>query len=157
MANKQNGTRCKGRNKAGKPCRAFATAGGLCFFHTHPDKASELGRIGGRKNRHIPVDLTIAHTRLNSATGLLDTGACLIEDVIAGKRHPRIASGLAPLLNFLLRAIVTSDLERRLAALEKGQAEAAPNEGSHDTTTACPDSAGAGASDDGPDTMEEGG
>ena len=47
--------RCHGRTKDGKPCRAAATAGGLCFFHANPNKASELGRIGGRRNGHTGV------------------------------------------------------------------------------------------------------
>jgi hypothetical protein len=37
---------CKALAKTGKPCRAAATAGGLCFFHANPAKASELGRSG---------------------------------------------------------------------------------------------------------------
>jgi len=40
--------RCQGQTKAGKPCRAAATSGGLCYFHANPNKAAELGRIGGR-------------------------------------------------------------------------------------------------------------
>jgi hypothetical protein len=51
-------------------------------------------------------------------------------DVYAGKLHPRIAAGLAPLLNLQLRAIETSDVERRLARLEKLSAEAAEATGS---------------------------
>jgi len=43
-------TCCKALTKKGQPCRAAATAGGLCFFHANPNKASELGRIGGRSN-----------------------------------------------------------------------------------------------------------
>lgn len=39
--------RCKAQAKSGKRCGAAATAGGLCFFHANPNKASELGRIGG--------------------------------------------------------------------------------------------------------------
>jgi len=35
------------------------------------------------------------------------------------KINPRIAAGLAPLLNLQLRAIETTDVERRLARLEK--------------------------------------
>jgi hypothetical protein len=46
-----NPNRCAGQTKGGKPCRAAATAGGLCFFRANPNKASELGRIGGRKRR----------------------------------------------------------------------------------------------------------
>jgi hypothetical protein len=50
--------------------------------------------------------------------------ARLIADVYGGKIHPRIAAGLAPLLNLQLRAIETTDLERRVALLEKLLAEA---------------------------------
>lgn len=50
--------------------------------------------------------------------------ARLIADVYGGKIHPRIAAGLAPVLNLQLRAIETTDLERRLAHLEKALAKA---------------------------------
>jgi hypothetical protein len=33
--------------------------------------------------------------------------------------HPRVAAGLAPLVNLQLRAVKTTDLERRLAKVEK--------------------------------------
>lgn len=55
MGKKDQRNRCKGKNKQGKPCQAAATAGGLCFFHANPNKASELGRMGGRKNRHFAL------------------------------------------------------------------------------------------------------
>jgi hypothetical protein len=119
MNNKQNQTRCKARTKAGEPCRAAATEGGLCFFHANPNKASELGRIGGRKNRHATTDAAAAFPTLDTAIAVRDTVARLIDDVYAGKIHPRVATGLAPLLNLQLRAIETSDLERRLTKLEK--------------------------------------
>jgi len=47
----------------------------------------------------------------------------LIADVYAGKLNPRVAAGLAPLMNLQLRAIEATDLERRLANLEKLLAE----------------------------------
>ena len=43
----------------------------------------------------------------------------LIADVYAVKPHPRVAAGLAPLVNLQLRAVKTTDLERRLAKVEK--------------------------------------
>jgi hypothetical protein len=49
----------------------------------------------------------------------------LIADVYGGKVHPRIAAGLAPLLSMQLRAIETTDLERRMARLEKAMAKEA--------------------------------
>ena len=118
-------SRCKGRTKSGRPCRAAATPGGLCFFHANPDKASELGRIGGRGNRHAAGENADPLPTLDNAMAVRDTVARLIADVYGGKVHPRIAAGLAPLLSMQLRAIETTDLERRLVQLEKAMAEAA--------------------------------
>lgn len=104
--------------------RASATAGGLCFFHANPDKASELGRIGGRNNRHVAAENADPVPTLDTAIAVRDTVARLIAEVYAGRMNPRIAAGLAPLLNLQMRAIETTDLERRLAKLEKLSAEA---------------------------------
>jgi len=62
---------------------------------------------------------------LDNALTVRDTVAQLIADVYAGKIHPRIASGLATLLNLQLRAIETTNLEQRLAQLEKAMAKPA--------------------------------
>lgn len=120
MTAKNQDHRCKAKTKSGKPCQAAATAGGLCFFHANPNKASELGRIGGRSNRRVAAGETVAPLPiLDTALAVRETVARLIEDLYAGRIHPRIAAGLAPLLNLQLRAIETTDLERRLAKIEK--------------------------------------
>jgi Family of unknown function (DUF5763) len=74
-------SRCKGRTKSGRPCRAAATPGGLCFFHANPDKASELGRIGGRGNRHAAGENADPLPTLDNAMAVRDTVARLIADV----------------------------------------------------------------------------
>lgn len=87
--------RCKALTKAGKACRASAMPGGLCFFHANPNKAAELGRIGGRRkigsfdknSEPLPI--------LDNARGVRDTVARLISDIYEGKRHPSIGAGLA--------------------------------------------------------------
>lgn len=99
--------------------QAAATAGGLCFFHANPDKAAELGRIGGRKNRHGAGDNADPLPTLDTVQAVRDMVSRLVADVYAGKLNPRIAAGLAPLLNLQMRAIETSDMERRIADLEK--------------------------------------
>jgi hypothetical protein len=38
---------CKATTSSGKPCRAKPHKGGLCFFHSDPQKAAELGRSDG--------------------------------------------------------------------------------------------------------------
>ena len=123
--------RCKALAHSGKRCRAAATEGGLCFFHANPNKASELGRIGGRKNRHAVAETADPLPSLHTAIAVRDAVARLIDDVYSGKLHPRVASGLAPLLSLQLRAIETSDLERRIEALEKRLRDA-PSEGGFD-------------------------
>jgi hypothetical protein len=115
--------RCEGLTRAGKSCRAAATSGGLCFFHANPNKASELGRIGGRKNRHTPPVNTDPLPTLDSATAVRDAVNQLFNDVYSGKVDPKIASGLASLLTLQLRAIGTADLERNVAELQKQLAE----------------------------------
>jgi hypothetical protein len=106
--------RCKARTKAGKPCGAAATAGGLCFFHANPNKASELGRIGGRSKRRPLPGSVDPLPKLDNAMAVRKTVAQLIEDVYSGRLDTRVAMALTPLLNLQLRAIETTDVERRL-------------------------------------------
>lgn len=123
--------RCKARTKAGKPCGAAATAGGLCFFHANPDKASELGRIGGRSKRRPLPGSVDPLPKLDNAMAVRETVDRLIDDVISGRLHPRVAAAVTPLLNLQLRAIEISDVERRLEELgkrtEADQANGPPN------------------------------
>ena len=120
MSTKKQEHQCKGRAKTGRRCGAAATAGGLCFFHANPNKASELGRIGGsRSKRHAAAESGDPLPTLDSAIAVRDTLARLIPDVLAGKVHPRIAASLAPLMNLLLHAIKTADIEQRLAKSEQ--------------------------------------
>jgi hypothetical protein len=97
----------------------------MCFFHANPNKASELGRIGGRGNRHAAGHNADPLPTLDNALAVRETVARLIADVYAGKIHPRIATGLAPLLSLQLRAIETTDLARRIVLLEKDSAKRA--------------------------------
>jgi len=123
MVEKQTSNRCKGKTNQGKRCRAAATEGGLCYFHANPNKAAELGRIGGRKNRRVPADAADSLPALDNAVAVRDTVAQVIGDVYSGKLNPRIASSLSPLLSLQLRAIEMSELERRLEAVEKQLAQ----------------------------------
>jgi len=118
MTAKKPDSRCQGQTKSGNPCRAAATAGGLCYFHTNPNKASELGRIGGSKKGHA-VESAEPLPTVDNAVAVRDLVARLIADVHSGKIHPKVAAGLAPLMNLQLRAIETSNLEIRVEKLEK--------------------------------------
>lgn len=116
---------CRARTKAGKPCQAAATEGGLCFFHGNPKKAAELGRIGGQSKRPQVIEDPTLLATLDNPLAVRDVLARLIRGVLSGKLHPRIAAGIAPLLNLQLRVIEavdierTAEIERRLAEVEK--------------------------------------
>lgn len=127
MSTKRTERHCKSRTKTGKPCRAAATAGGLCFFHAHPNKASELGRKGGsRSKRHAAADGAGSPPSLETVKEVREAMAGLFADAYSGRRKPREAAILAQMLNLQLRAIDTSDLERRILELEKRLAETQP-------------------------------
>jgi len=118
MTKPNQDSRCSAQTKSGKPCRAAATDGGLCFFHANPRKAAELGRIGGKKNGR-PMAGSSPLPTLDKVTAVRDAVKQMISDVYSGKLHPRTAADLAPLLQLQLRAIEKTDFEQRLAKLEK--------------------------------------
>jgi len=114
MTSNTEDTRCKGVNKQGRPCRAAATASGLCFFHANPGKASELGRIGGRRNRHVMADNVDPLPVVVNEFSVRDIVARLVADVDADKIHPKKATSLTRLLNLQLRAFSALDQAQKL-------------------------------------------
>ena len=123
MNDKRRKNQCRGKTRQGRPCRAAATEGGLCFFHANPNKAAELGRVGGRRNRHRFTGTAEPPRALKSMKDVRDAVDRLIEDVYSGKISPRIAGSVAPLLALQMRAIRETDLETRIARLELSQTE----------------------------------
>lgn len=116
---KKPASRCKAIAKSGEPCRAAATQGGLCFFHGNPHKASELGRIGGRKNRGSIGRSTDCLPKLDSVISVRDLLARLIPEVYAGAIPPKVAMAMMTLLNLQLRAMEKTDIEHRIGELEQ--------------------------------------
>jgi Family of unknown function (DUF5763) len=110
--------RCKGTNKRGRPCRAAATDSGFCYLHTNPELAAQLGRAGGRKNRHAIEGVARPLPPLDSINGVTTAIGQMIVDVHERRLDPRTAAGVAPLLNTLLRALGASELEKRMEKLE---------------------------------------
>ncbi len=113
---------CQALTKKGKRCQGAATAGGLCFFHANPNKASELGRIGGRSKRPTVPENAEPLPALDSMMAVRDTVNRLVTDVYAGNLHPKIAAGLAPLLQLQIRALNGVGIEQRLSKLERSVA-----------------------------------
>ena len=108
---------CRAKTKNGKHCQAAATEGGLCFFHANPKKASELGQIGGRKNRRRSVEMDPLPA-LENAMAIRAMLQRIISETYSNRLSPRTAAILGPLLNGLLRIIESTEFEQRLAKIE---------------------------------------
>jgi hypothetical protein len=114
----EHSPRCSALTKKGTPCPAPATPRGLCFFHENPEKAVELGRRGGLKNRHVRPDEDVELPPLNTAEDVRSMLAKAAQDVRNRRIDPRVATSLGQLATTLLKAIEVADVERRLAQLE---------------------------------------
>ena len=100
---------------------AVAVYGGLCAFHADPQRAAQLGRMGGSKNRR--------HDALGSETEPLrppqtakevkDLLAEAMAGIHAGRLEPRMGSVIAYLGTALLKAMETTDYQERIEALEE--------------------------------------
>ena len=96
--------RCQGVTKNGTACTAWATEGGLCFFHANPDKAAELGRNGGRRRKHTYEQATEPVAPPESAADVKRMLAETMADVKAGRMDPKVANAVAYVGTVLLRA-----------------------------------------------------
>jgi hypothetical protein len=98
-------------------------------LHANPNKASELGRIGGSKKSRVAQNSEPLPT-VDTAVAVRDLVGRLIADVHAGKLDPKVAKGMAPLMNLQLWAIETIEtlnIETRLAKVEEEQRKRIPD------------------------------
>ncbi len=126
MATKKTNWMCKALMKKGKPCRAAATAGGLCFFHANPNKATELGPLGGRSH-HRPADGNADSLPTLDCATVQDKIDRLMAGVLTGKIPPRVAAALTTLLALKLRVIEATKFEVRTEKLQKFADEVVDN------------------------------
>src|SRR5271166_3069099 len=85
---------CKATASSGGRCKAKPHKGGLCFFHSDPERAAELGRKGGRRNRHT-YETPLQHVTAPESAG--DVKRMLAEsmaEVRTGKMDPKLGSTL---------------------------------------------------------------
>jgi general stress protein YciG len=111
--------RCKATTSSGGRCKAKPHKDGLCFFHSDPKKAAELGRKGGRRNRHT-YETPLQPVAVPESAG--DVKRILAEtmaEIRAGRMDPKLGSTLGYLGTALLRAFEVADFEQRLERLEQ--------------------------------------
>ena len=111
--------RCKGTKKNGTACTAWATEGGLCYFHANPDKAAELGRNGGRRRQHTFEQPTEPVAPPESAAEVRRMLAEVMADIRAGKMDPKLGTTLGYVGTALLRGgTMWPRMDRRLRCRE---------------------------------------
>jgi hypothetical protein len=111
---------CSARTKSGNECRAGAVTGTqFCALHGDPERAAELGRMGGRRNRHYMDTDPISITPPSTPEDVKNVLAQAMADVRAKKLEPRIATALTYMSRVLLDAFATTDLQKRLERLEQ--------------------------------------
>ena len=116
---KPHPAQCKATTPSGEPCRAKPHKEGLCFFHSDPKKAAELGRKGGRRRAVYSPDGLKEFAAPRSAADLRDLLAQSIIEIRTGKLDPKLANSISYLGAGFLRALEVSDLETRLQTLEE--------------------------------------
>jgi hypothetical protein len=108
---------CKALTKAGLPCLAAPMASGLCFFHTYPNKASELGQVGGRKNRKTnQIENKLSALAFDSPNDRLEN---LYQAVLNGRIHHQRASVLIRITHEQILARETTARDEEIARLRR--------------------------------------
>jgi hypothetical protein len=114
--------RCSAKNRNGKPCGAWCSAGkDKCGMHLDPGLAAKMGSKHGRRAGQPPHSDAVPMKPPKTAGEVRDALANTMAQVHNRKMDTRTATTLAYLATSLLRAIEVSDLENRLEALETEQ------------------------------------
>jgi hypothetical protein len=112
--------KCSAKTKLGDECRAGAVTGTkFCALHGDPARAAELGRMGGRRNRHYMDTDPISITPPSTPEDVKNVLAQAMADVRAKKLEPRIATALTYMSRVLLDAFATTDLQKQLECLRQ--------------------------------------
>jgi hypothetical protein len=105
------------------PCSAAPTDTGFCHLHNDPTLAAKLGRVGGRKNRHVTPDAPRVMPAIDTMAGVQQFITQLVGAVYTEKLPVRTVSGINSLLNTMIRTFDPSDVEKRLQQLEAAEAK----------------------------------
>ena len=118
MSVKKRDAHCKAIALSGKPCRAAPTDSGFCFFHSYPNKAAELGSIGGKRNRRPSAYSTDPLPPLDNATSPVDILDWIYEGVRTGAIAPKVATTLLQVITAKERITDKMVIQRQMAEMQ---------------------------------------
>lgn len=113
--------RCKATTKDGKPCGAQARHNGWCAWHD-PERQQEMAdarRRGGQARSNLQrarKELAAAALDPDELQGVLGV---TIKQVLAGTKPPGVGSAIAALARAAVTVRDATEVEARLAALER--------------------------------------
>ena len=111
---------CSAKTKRGTECKASRIFNSrFCAFHSDPTRAAELGRAGGRKNRHYLETEEVNIAPPSTPEDVKNLLAQAMADVRALKLDPRTAGALTYMAGALLKALESTDLQQRITRLEE--------------------------------------
>jgi hypothetical protein len=118
MSVKERDIRCKAIAKSGNQCKAAATDTGLCFFHSNPSKAAELGSIGGKRNRRPSAWPPDPLPSLDSARSVVEELNRIYDQVSTGAITPNVGHTLLQVITAKERMTQKLLYERQIAELQ---------------------------------------
>jgi hypothetical protein len=110
---------CKATAKNGAPCKAAPMASGLCFLHGNPNKASELGRIGGKQNRRERRPGAYALPKLDGLGSASERLQWIFDETMAGSMPPAVANVLMKVTESQTRVWEKTTFEQQIAELQE--------------------------------------
>lgn len=113
--------KCKARTARGAPCNANAGASGYCFAHDPKRKreADRARRLGGKHRRRVVCIEPFPDADALTVGGLARIIAAVMRQTWTLEHSIARARALAYLAQVQRGILETSDLERRIAALEE--------------------------------------
>jgi hypothetical protein len=111
--------RCKAMTKNGTPCKAAPMASGFCFLHGNPNKASELGHIGGKQNRRDKRPSGYVLPKLDGLGPALERLQWIFDESMAGSMRPAVANILMKVTELQTRVLEKTKLEQQIAELQE--------------------------------------
>lgn len=112
--------KCRGKNKAGKRCKANAMNNGYCYRHnpeiTEQEKIEVSAKGGNVKQLVITEPYNVIP--LENIKDVSVFLALLINETMAGRMDLRLATGLTYISNSLIKALELSQLSDRVENLE---------------------------------------
>jgi len=110
---------CKARTKSGSKCNAAASADGFCFIHS-PNRTAERAaarKLGGF-NRRATARVSGEAVQIESLADVLKLVNAVILDTWELENSPARNRVLLGCADAAIRALQSSELETRLAAIE---------------------------------------